>query len=93
MLMRTNKPRTGRVHTSFPATILVDGGPKVHGRVLNLSKSGFRLRLDAPLAVGDRILIDCEGIRSKGQVIWACGTEAGGRFLEGVQLEPSIGRL
>ncbi|QNN65269.1 PilZ domain-containing protein [Sphingomonas rhizophila] len=90
--MRTNKARAGRIRTTFPAQIHPDGGPTVSGYILNISKFGFRLRL-AALAIGDRVSVDCEGLSSKGQIVWAHGTEAGGRFLESLRMEPSIGRL
>ena len=71
----------------------MDSGPSIEAFILNVSANGFRLSVNAPLSVGDSITITHNGLRSRGHVLWAEGTEAGGSFLDQVSCADSDGRM
>ena len=79
--------RSPRVQTCFAAVLVDSDGGELAVEVTDLSRGGFRLRTTEPLVVGEQVRV--RGARYgdfTAQVQWVEGHEAGGRFLEPVQL-------
>lgn len=79
--------REPRVDVTFDACLIDSSGVEHQVKVLDLSKSGFRLECEEMLRIGERV-----ELRTKrhgdfpAQIRWALGQEAGGRFLSPVTL-------
>jgi hypothetical protein len=66
------------------AAIVIVRGQRHAGVIFDLSVAGARLKVDAPLAIGEEIsliLMDCDALAAK--VVWERRGEAGLRFLGG----------
>lgn len=70
------------------AAVLVDSdGGELPVEVLNLSSGGFRLRADEQLVAGETVRLRVPRYGDfRAQLKWVNGNEAGGTFLEPVQL-------
>ena len=79
--------REPRVDVIFDAHLVDSSGIEHQVKVLDLSKSGFRLECEEMFRIGERV-----ELRTKrhgdfpAQIRWALGREAGGRFLAPVSL-------
>lgn len=83
-----------RVDTNYRAKMINGHGRQVDAYVANVSRSGFRLSTNVPLAIGDVVSICAEdGEIYSGVIQWADGTEAGGKFSDAALLPDSFGRL
>ena len=79
-------PRAARVDVQFDALVRLDRGA-VEGAVLNVSSEGFRLRTSEELEVGAEVSLEVETLPAvRGEILWTCGYECGGVFLEAVAL-------
>jgi hypothetical protein len=79
--------REPRVDTAFKATLLDSSGTEHAVMVLDLSKSGFRLRCAEMLRIGEKVRLRTGRYGEfPAQIRWALGEEAGGLFLEPVTL-------
>ncbi|QNN64439.1 PilZ domain-containing protein [Sphingomonas rhizophila] len=79
--------REPRVDTQFQARLLDSSGNEHAVTILDLSKSGFRLRCDEMLRIGEKIRLQTDRHGDfPAQIRWALGEEAGGLFLSPVKV-------
>ncbi len=81
-------PRSPRVRSHLRATLIDERDREIAGIVTDISKSGFRVKTDEPLMIGEcvRVRVDRYGDYAA-QIRWANGIEAGGVFLDPVDLD------
>ena len=74
--------RSPRVKTAIAATLLDSDGGEVQVEIIDISGSGFKLRCDGSLTVGERVIlrVSKQGDHAA-QIQWVRGLEAGGKFL------------
>ena len=79
--------RSARIETDHKARLIIPDGRQLDVIVTQLSAGGFRLVVGEMLTVGDkvRILVDRYGA-FPAEIRWATDDQAGGIFLEPVQL-------
>lgn len=83
---RELQPRATRVDVRFDALIRLEWGA-IQGLVLNVSSEGFRLHTAEELEVGAEVSLEVEKLPPvRGEILWVCGYECGGIFLESVAL-------
>lgn len=79
--------REPRVDTQFRATLIDSTGSEHRVIILDLSKSGFRLRTEEMFRIGEKVSLRTGRYGDvPAQIRWALGEEAGGLFLEKVEL-------
>jgi hypothetical protein len=92
--MSRSAQRPHRVNTNHRAKLRDSHGREIDAYVANVSRTGFRVSTNAPLAIGDLVLIRTEdGEKHPGVIRWAEGTEAGGVFKNPALLPDRFGRL
>lgn len=77
--------RQNRIDVDIPATLITADGDVLDVRVRDISGAGFRLTLGQgdELLVGEQVVLkDPQGDRSRGEIRWSAGREAGGVFLD-----------
>ena len=83
----THIKRAPRVATDLPATVVDGSGAEFTAVVIDISKQGFRLTCDETLKIGEYVHLRVPRYGDfPAQIRWALGEEAGGVFLEPVQL-------
>ncbi len=80
--------RAPRIASHLRATLVDSNEREMAGIVTDLSKSGFRVKLDEPLMIGEcvRVRVDRYG-DFPAQIRWVLGNEAGGVFLAPIELD------
>lgn len=80
--------RAPRVASHLRATLIDEHGREIGGIVTDISKSGFRIKSDEPLMIGERVRVRVDRYGDyPAQIRWATGNEAGGVFLEPIALD------
>ena len=80
-------PRSPRVQTSIAAVLVDSDGGELPVEILDLSSGGFRLRCGETLVTGEQVRLRVARYGDfPAQIRWALGTEAGGVFLEPVEI-------
>ena len=75
-------PRATRILLNAPIAVEMDDGSQVRATLLDLSSSGFRVRSEELLHVGERVTLRMDGEDSMpGEIKWVTGFVAGGVFL------------
>ena len=79
--------RSPRVRTSLAAVLVDSDGGELTVDVIDLSAGGFRLRAGEALVVGEQVRLRVPRyVDFPAQIQWVEGNEAGGRFMEPVNL-------
>lgn len=79
--------RPPRVQTTYKATLIDSDGGELPVLVTDLSSGGFRLRADEALVEGEQVRLRVPRYGDfPAQIQWIRGNEAGGKFLEPVNL-------
>ncbi len=89
---RSNEPerarRSTRISVDIDAVLTTSDGHCCKVIVRDLSAEGFRLELEDEVLVGEQVSLQVGRARAlAGQIVWALGREAGGRFLDQVSLD------
>ena len=80
--------RAPRVSSHLRATLIDINGREMPGIVTDISKGGFRITSDEPLMIGERVHVRVDRYGDyPAQIRWATGGEAGGVFLEPIDLD------
>jgi len=76
------QPRAARILLNAPIGVEMDDGSRVMATLLDLSSSGFRVRSEELLHVGERVTLRMDGEEPMdGEIKWVTGFVAGGVFL------------
>ena len=79
--------RPPRIQTTYNATLIDSDGGELPVVVTDLSSGGFRLRADEALVEGEQVRLRVPRHGDfPAQIQWIRGYEAGGKFLEPVNL-------
>lgn len=79
--------RAPRIMTQFDGSIIDGEGRDIPVVVTDISKAGFRFTTSGEVRIGDSVTLHMPRIGGvKVQIRWALGGEAGGIFLEPVDL-------
>lgn len=80
--------RAPRVSSHLRATLIDSNGREMPGIVTDISKSGFRIKSEEPLMIGEcvRVRVDRYG-NYAAQIRWANGFDAGGVFLDPIEID------
>ena len=82
MVGREWSDRTTRIDVVYDAVVRCAAG-EFCAQVLNVSRSGFRLRSEQPLEEGWEITVEVARVEPLRAVVrWAAGHDAGGVFVE-----------
>ena len=80
--------RAPRVASHLRATLIDADGRELPGIVTDISKSGFRVRADEPLMIGECVHVRVDRYGAfPAQIRWAFDLDAGGVFLEPIDLD------
>ena len=83
---REISPRAARIEVDYDVLVRGQAG-EVRAQILNLSRSGFRIRSSASLEVGSRVTLEVGKLQPVKAIIrWATEHEAGGVFVDPVAL-------
>ncbi len=83
----THIKRAPRVSTKLSATVVDGAGTEFAATVTDISKHGFRLTCGDTLHIGEYVHLRVPRYGDfPAQIRWALGSEAGGVFMEPVQL-------
>lgn len=84
---RSQFKRAPRVSTEHEALVVDTEGRQFQATVLDLSSGGFRLRAEETFKIGEYVALRVPGYGDfSAQIRWALGDEAGGIFLDKVNL-------
>lgn len=79
--------RPPRVDLRRPAVLINSDGVAVDVTVLDVSSGGFRLEVSEAPRIGELVRLQVErGREFCGQILWVLGDQAGGKFVEPVDL-------
>ena len=79
--------RAARIAVSHDAMLVLPDGTEWPVTVTDVSSGGFHLRTGATLPIGDHVFLRVDRYGDfPAQIRWALGSEAGGVFLEPVDL-------
>ena len=82
--------RKPRVSVAHEAIVVLSDGSELAATVTDVSSGGFRLRSEDMLPIGEHVFLRVQGYGDfPAQIRWALGTEAGGVFLEPIELSHS----
>jgi hypothetical protein len=73
--------RAPRIDIRKPATVINSDGAAVAAVILDVSGSGFRLKVSENLRIGEFVTIRVDREDVPAQIRWTLGNEAGGAFL------------
>ena len=95
--LHSGDPRAHRIRLNKKAILLTSDGNQLDVVITDISVGGFRLRADETLYDGENIVIgEATIVRVERQndlraeIVWVQGCEAGGVFLEPVDLHPTL---
>ena len=78
--------RAPRVTAHVRSVLIDSNGHELPAVVTDISKGGFRVSTSEPLVVGECLVVRVGHSEFRAQIRWANETEAGGYFLEPVDL-------
>ena len=80
-------PRGHRIEVAHDATLVLADGSEQSVTITDVSSEGFRLTSEATLPIGGHVFLRVPRYGDfPAQIRWALGTDAGGVFLEPVEL-------
>ena len=80
-------PRGHRIEVAHDATLVLDDGSEQSVTITDVSSGGFRLVSEGTLPIGAHVFLRVPRYGDfPAQIRWALGTDAGGVFLEPVDL-------
>ena len=80
-------PRRHRIEVAHDATLVTADGAEHSVTVTDVSSGGFRLHTEDTLSIGEHVFLRVPRYGDfPAQIRWALGCDAGGVFLEPVQL-------
>ncbi len=80
--------RAPRVASHLRATLIDSNGRELAGIVTDISKNGFRVKVEEPLMIGECVQVRVDRYGDfPAQIRWALDHEAGGVFLTPVDLD------
>ena len=83
-------PRNSRVSVSHDATLVMADGTEHPATITDVSSGGFKLRTGVTVPIGEHVFLRVARYGDfPAQIRWALGDEAGGVFLEPVNLRTS----
>lgn len=84
---RSQIKRAPRIEAQHQALVVDTEGRHYPATVLDISSGGFRLHADETFKIGEYIALRVTGYGDfSAQIRWALGNEAGGVFLDPIQL-------
>lgn len=79
--------RRPRVSVAHAATLVMSDGSEHSVTVTDVSSGGFRLKTEDTIPIGEHVRLRVPRYGDfPGQIRWALGSEAGGVFLEPIEL-------
>ena len=79
--------RKTRVSVKHGATLVLSDGSELPVTITDISSGGFKLHADVTLPIGEHVFVRVERYGDfPAQIRWAIGDEAGGLFLEPVNI-------
>jgi hypothetical protein len=79
--------RPPRIDLRRPAILINSDGVEADVVILDISSGGFRFESEESLRIGEQVTLRAErGTEFQCQIMWVLGREAGGAFLDRVQL-------
>ena len=79
--------RKPRVQVAHRATVVLSDGSEHPVTITDVSSGGFRLSSEQTLPIGEHVFLRAAGYGDfPAQIRWALGAEAGGVFLEPIEL-------
>lgn len=79
----TDNDREARVSLNSAAVLTESDGCSIDVVILDVSRSGFRLRSASELETGAEVLLGVDKLPAvRAKICWSCGYEAGGVFLD-----------
>jgi hypothetical protein len=79
--------RRQRIQVAHDATLVTARGAEHPVTITDVSAGGFRLRTDVTMAIGEHVFLRVDRYGDfPAQIRWALGPDAGGVFLEPVNL-------
>ncbi|MEG3179527.1 PilZ domain-containing protein [Sphingomonas sp. LT1P40] len=83
-----------RVQTVFKIARVDNGNDQGFARVQNISDDGVRLRMQLPVCLGDRLVIElAENVTINGRVVWTDGADCGLQLDEQIDSPALLGQL
>ncbi len=80
-------PRTHRIEVAHDATLVLADGSEHKVTITDVSSGGFRLQTADTVPIGEHVFLRVPRYGDfPAQIRWALGTDAGGIFLETVNL-------
>lgn len=80
-------PRGHRIEVAHDATLVLSDGSEHRVTITDVSSGGFRLQTAETLPIGDHVFLRVPRYGDfPAQIRWALGCDAGGVFLEPVEL-------
>lgn len=82
--MRKAAPKRGstRIDVRYDAVLVTSDGDEVGVVVIDLSANGFRIKIEDEVRVGEQVILRTHRDGDvPAEIVWAPGSEAGGRFL------------
>ena len=76
---KTGRRGMSRLRLAVPATVLLLSGT-YRGTLLDLSRSGARLELEAVPRIGSEVVVQAVGFEAFGTIVWLGGKQVGIRF-------------
>ena len=82
--------RKPRVSVAHEAVVVMSDGCEHPATITDVSSGGFRLRSEQTMPIGEHVFLRVAGYGDfPAQIRWALGSEAGGVFLEPIELSHS----
>ena len=83
-------PRTHRIEVAHDATLVLSDGSEQSVTITDVSSGGFRLQTGWTVPIGEHVFLRVPRYGEfPAQIRWALGTDAGGVFLQAVNLPNS----
>lgn len=80
--------RAPRIVSHLRATLVDTSGREIAGIVTDISKGGFRVTSNEPMMIGEQVQVRVDRYGDfPAQIRWANGIDAGGVFLEPIDLD------
>ena len=75
------EPRPPRFGIHHPSTVVRPDGSEVPAVIINISQSGFRLKIAQTPLIGEKVMLRGDLGDVPAQIRWALGDTAGGYFI------------
>ena len=80
-------PRRHRIEVAHDATLVLSDGTEHRVMITDVSSGGFRLQTGETMPIGEHVFLRVPRYGDfPVQIRWALGTDAGGEFLEAIDL-------